>query len=318
MSEPWTEERIQSYIDGQIEENWGLEYKAAAGLDKLKKDEITKDVSAFANAAGGTIIYGVREFKEEGKKHLPEKIDPVDRREFSKEWLEHIIGNIQPRLNPIIYPVKLSSVDEHVAYVVEISQGTTAHQSTDGRYYKRQNFEVVRMADYEIRDVMQRRTQPRFQTVASIRIKYSSTTFAFYIDAVLLNCGKVTAHEITINFVTPVPVSFGIESKPWQSRTQGDGLTRLVAYDPLHPGDDRRIGSGRMGEGSMPIRSLINLRPGAQFDPEVHPVKYTGEKIDMRFKLFARDYAAVLFQLQFDPSEIRHGPVKTFEPLRID
>jgi hypothetical protein len=60
--------------------------------------------------------------------------------------------------------VQLSSAPEHVAYVVEIPQGTTAHQAEDCRYYKRYNFESVPMRDFEVRDVMRRKTQPVVKT----------------------------------------------------------------------------------------------------------------------------------------------------------
>ncbi|MBI4641109.1 MAG: hypothetical protein HY731_10470, partial [Candidatus Tectomicrobia bacterium] len=45
----------------------------------------------------GTIIYGVKEYLAPDKKHLPEKLDGIDRTQFSKEWLEQVInGNIEP------------------------------------------------------------------------------------------------------------------------------------------------------------------------------------------------------------------------------
>ena len=95
---------LKNLITNQIEENLNLDYKAAASLGKSdgKKDEISRDVSAFANSSGGLIIYGIKEFDEAEKKHLPEKIDPVNRIEFSKEWLESVInGRISPRIEGI-------------------------------------------------------------------------------------------------------------------------------------------------------------------------------------------------------------------------
>jgi hypothetical protein len=34
---------------------------------------------------GGTIIYGIKEFDDIDKRHLPEKIDPINRTDISKE-----------------------------------------------------------------------------------------------------------------------------------------------------------------------------------------------------------------------------------------
>lgn len=139
MLTPKTIEDIKALIAQGAEENLNLDYKGAAALgtsDGIKK-EIAKDVSAMANSDGGIIIYGVKESDEEGKKHLPEKVDPVNRIEFTKERLEQIIqSNIHPKIESLkIHPISLDN-PEHVIYVVEITQSMTCHQTK----YKRGAF----------------------------------------------------------------------------------------------------------------------------------------------------------------------------------
>jgi predicted HTH transcriptional regulator len=119
MNADWDEARLLAYIADGIEESQTLEYKGADSLGRPNslKDEITKDVSAMANAAGGVLIYGMSEYREPDKKHLPEKLDAINRQEFSREWLEQVIGNIHPRISEVIIsPVTLSSGPNHVAY----------------------------------------------------------------------------------------------------------------------------------------------------------------------------------------------------------
>jgi len=97
----------------------------------------------MANSSGGILIYGVKEFDESDKRHLPEKINPVDQTQYSKEWLEQVINNIRPRIHGVvIHPVAISSTPNHVVYIVEVPQSTTAHQATDWRYYKKVQFPV--------------------------------------------------------------------------------------------------------------------------------------------------------------------------------
>jgi hypothetical protein len=173
MIKQWSQTEIQQYIDSGVEESLTLEYKAADSLGKSdgKKKEITKDVSAMANSAGGTIIYGVKEFGDDGKKHLPEKLDAINRTEFTKEWLEQVINNIRPHIDGIvIYPVNIDTASNHVAYVVEIPKSDTAHQATNHRYYRRYNFQSVPMEDYEIRDVMARRQHPKLDLTFEVEI----------------------------------------------------------------------------------------------------------------------------------------------------
>jgi len=158
---------LQNLITNQVEENLHLDYKAADALGKTegKKKEISKDISAFANSDGGAIIYGIKEFNDPLKKHLPEAIDPLDRANISKEWLEQVINsNIFPRIENIkIIPIPLSAASNDVVYVVSINKSTTAHQANDYRYYKRYNFESIAMYDFEVRDIMNRNKSPRIE-----------------------------------------------------------------------------------------------------------------------------------------------------------
>jgi hypothetical protein len=169
----WNEAKLNELIRDKIEESFTLEYKSAGALarDSKAKLEITKDVSAMANSAGGVLIYGMAEFQEDALKHLPERIDPIDRNDFSKEWLENIILQIRPRIpNLEIRPVELASGTNHFAYVVEIPQGNTAHQAADCRYYRRFNFQAVPMPDNEVRDVMNRKRHPRIALKAKFNL----------------------------------------------------------------------------------------------------------------------------------------------------
>ena len=164
MIVPKNLEDIRRMIADGVEENISLDYKAAEALQNTdgKKKEIAKDVSAMANAAGGIIIYGIKEFDEKEKSHLPERITPITRTSFTKEQLEQIINsNISPKIQGIIiHSISLENPDE-VIYVVEIPQSSTAHQNTrDKLYYKRHNFLSEAMLDYEIRDVMNRLQHP--------------------------------------------------------------------------------------------------------------------------------------------------------------
>lgn len=159
----WNESRLQSYIDNLIEESLTLEYKAAGALERTdkKKEQITKEVSAMANSDGGIIIFGIKEFSEPSKKHLPESIDPINREDFSRETLEQIINRIRPHVEQLfIHPIQLSTSPTDVAYVVEIPKSNTAHQAIDHRYYKRHNFIAEPMEDYEVRDTMNRAAVP--------------------------------------------------------------------------------------------------------------------------------------------------------------
>ncbi len=165
-----------------------------------KKAEIVKDVSAFANSSGGTLIYGIAECQQREHRHRPEKIDPVNRREFSKEWLEQIIQSIQPRIDGIIVePLPLDA--SSACYVVTIPQSHTAHQARDHVYYRRHNFNVLPMEDYELRDVMNRRRRPRIRASVFASRK---TNLEGYILVKLENIGPVLAKDYMVDLQIPL------------------------------------------------------------------------------------------------------------------
>ena len=204
MENKWDKVRVQQYIDDCVEESSTLDYKAADALGKNdgKKKEITKDVSSMANSAGGIIVYGIREYDIPDKKHLPERLDGIDRTQFSKERLEHIINSIQPRIEGLtIYPVDIDTGQNHVVYVVEILQSTTAHQAKDYRYYKRFNFESVPMEDYEIRDVMNRLTTPNAHVeFGYIGPKIEERTHSYTLKIIVKNIGFLVINNFKLKF----------------------------------------------------------------------------------------------------------------------
>ena len=120
-SQEWLESDIIQMINNQEKESLNLDYKACGSLAKTdgKKTEVSKDISSFANSAGGVIIYGVLE-----KDNLPVAVDSgFDPSEISKEWLENIINsNIYPKIDNLhINQIDLKSQGAgKVIYVVTI------------------------------------------------------------------------------------------------------------------------------------------------------------------------------------------------------
>ena len=212
MARNWTESRLQNFITSEIEESLTLEYKSAEALDRneTKKKEITKDVSAFANSAGGILIYGIREFEQENRRHLPEKITPVDRRAYPREWVEQIIQAIRPRIDGIvIHSVSLSSGESDVAFIIEIPQSNTAHQASDQRYYKRFNFQAVPMEDYEIRDVMFREQTPNI----ALKFLVEITPEAQNLVVEARNSGSAFAQYVAVFLDAPLAILQNTDNK---------------------------------------------------------------------------------------------------------
>src|SRR5579859_3221285 len=88
-----TEPGQSHLISTRASESLTLDFKAAEALDtrdQKKRIELTKDVSAFANSAGGTIVYGL----VEGENHVAERLDNgFDSADPIHEWVENVINS---------------------------------------------------------------------------------------------------------------------------------------------------------------------------------------------------------------------------------
>ncbi len=149
-------------IDG-VPESLTLEYKASSALDRSSPSrmELVKDVTAFANSAGGQIIYGIPE--TDG---TPQPLDGGTAKSLiSREWIDQVVSsNSSPRVQEVkIDEIPSDNDPARVYYVLTIPQATSfaPHQNTlDNKYYRRSGIRAVPMYDYEIRDVMRRSATP--------------------------------------------------------------------------------------------------------------------------------------------------------------
>jgi hypothetical protein len=204
----WTEGDLEGLISGSVAESLELDYKASLALERSEhqKKELSKDVSAFANSAGGVLIYGILEKENRVADSIDKGSDPGD---ISREWIDQVItSTIHPRIAGLrIHQVPLNRCSPgKVAYVVEIPPGHTAHMASDNRYYKRHNFHSRPMEDYEVRDVMHRDVAPCLQLrlTASLVAFGDSGDNAIELTLSMENMAEVPAEFFVVQIVIPV------------------------------------------------------------------------------------------------------------------
>jgi hypothetical protein len=186
-------EDLQELCDEREEESLSLEFKPCNELKigtefwdksgqtrKRQRDdvlnELTKDVSAFLNSAGGTIIYGILEknsradsLDEAYSFRLGSKQDNVQ----SEKVVDWLRAHIQPPPTIDVYPV-LETQDRNSPWylVIEIPQGQQAYMARDHKFYKRIGSTVQPMKQYEVSDVMNR----TWAAALDLRIEIRSQT----------------------------------------------------------------------------------------------------------------------------------------------
>lgn len=258
----WEENDLLELVNAQAKESIELDFKESASLQNTerKKEEISKDVSAFANSAGGTLLYGVKEDKQT---HVAVGLDVgSDPSEITKEWLEQVINsNIHRRIDGIrIHQIELTKTSPgRVAYVVYVPQSSrAAHQAANNKYYKRYNFQSVPMEEYEIRDLYRRGEVP------DLRI-------AFILPRT----------ELTINQQDMMSQSFGLDTGIYNDSLEP------ANYAVLRIIIDKRLTIANAQDFS--VMSGVQLRNEEKF----HPVNilYLNWNIPVKMPIFQQPYA---------------------------
>lgn len=268
LTVPRTLGGVRRLISDEVPESLWLDYKASAAIThKTLQSEIPHDASAFANSDGGMLIYGVAE-----ENHRPVRIDEgVDHRIFPRERLEQaILSNVRPLLADLrIAQITLTA--NRSLYVVEVPRSPRApHQAPGGRYYRRYNFISVPMAEYEIRDLYNRRSA----TAPLVRVE-TEPRHGIVIDLVVWNPGDLPAHEVSVSFNPPIP---------WR----GGETPRLLAR-PVHT-----LAPGKrfvFRYATFPEVFAADSKLPAQFSASASYVHSgTGERVVDEFYIDLRDY----------------------------
>jgi hypothetical protein len=216
---------------------------------------LSKQVSAFANGAGGRVVIGVDDTG---------RIDggvPVDFRKGGvRSWLEDVVpGLVDPPLASFnVYEVLPSSEASsiragHAVYVLEIPSSDAApHQALDHRYYLRIAGKSRPMGHVHVTDILRRTHVPRVELrrLAPFGPEERVTTdprgpkvlvsFRAYVE----NLGRTLAHHVGAEIVVPRPL---VNREARQrtlatgaSLTQRPGTVNFFRYhpNPIFPGQD--------------------------------------------------------------------------------
>lgn len=162
-----TEQDLIDLIDNKQQENHYLDFKRRESLTETGRDErrkeLGKDISAFAHADGGTIIFGM---EEEGKLGEAARLAGFTQSELTKERLTQLIqtSTEPPVIGVFVHPIELQDRDKGKwAFVVTIPQATTCHQAHDKKFHRRDNADTRAMHRDEIIDVLNRARGPKLQ-----------------------------------------------------------------------------------------------------------------------------------------------------------
>lgn len=175
-----TLEDINQLINARIEENLTLEYKKKLG----NNNEIAKEVCAFANSEGGTLIYGV-----DSKDRIPTSLSWIEG-DNVEERIQNVVSTyIQPTLEGVCvfrYP-KPNDLKQAV-FVVEVPKSPHMPHMSNHRYYKRRGSISSPMDHDEVKNAMLgpgRTAALRFEISANLKLLNKTYTLFEGLFAIL-------------------------------------------------------------------------------------------------------------------------------------
>lgn len=262
-----TADDIQRLIDDRTQESLYLEFKRgdALGRQNNQRVELLKDVTGFANADGGRIIYGIAEGRSVEGPAAAEGLAPVTDSTITREWLSSTIhDHASPRFHD--FDLEEIAVPGGRVLVVDIKAAGTAHQTLlgDFRYYQRAGVITRALEDFRIRDLMARTTRP----LADISIRTQDFSIARDLHRYLLRVSVANVGNVTLEkwwLTVDVPTMAFRDSRSHGTMvvlhpmyrhmvgaamsTDGIELTRVCFGDPfgdgsrqiLHPGQSQHF-----------------------------------------------------------------------------
>ncbi len=202
-----TEEDLQALVDNEVSERKTIEYKQALpGNSDKEKKEFLADVSSFANASGGDLIYGITEDKKTGK---PKALDGLNTENINQEILrlDNIIRTgIQPRIPSVTIPPPIPLENSKVALIIRIPKSwVNPHRVIyDGhdKFYSRSSNGKYPLDVYELR-IAFNLSETITERIRNFRLDRISNIIANETPVPLYDNAKIVLHLIPITSFNP-------------------------------------------------------------------------------------------------------------------
>lgn len=270
-------------------ESVSLEFKNGAKLDGRSDEartDLVTDVTAFANAGGGTVIYGVAEERRDGRS-FASNFAPVTDLKVTQDWIREVIVS---NTDPVMRGFSINTVqhEKGVIFVVTVEEGDTAYQNKRTcLYYGRADASAKPMYGFAIRDVMNRRTGARLRVqIDSINRAGEQEAPQYAIVPNLINEGMFTANHWVFRIAIPDEIGTHEGQLLPSMRKTGKGEFNGLAYTwyeylservdgravRIFPGDTAKLNQGS-GHPAILVLSMIDTnhrRIAKMYKPSIY------------------------------------------------
>lgn len=249
-----TAKRIEQLAADQQAESIWLEFKRDLNLKKdSDKREAGKDVSAFANARGGLLIYGVEEKTLENGRKVAAGTKPVTEGDLMDRLADTLHARIDPRPE---FRVRMVPAGESAWYVVvKVEPSHHELHAVDAQFYKRSDTGAQPMSAGEVRarheQLFQLKANGEERVRAMVREEAIGSPWVGILLAPISFGGTVPIHTMTREHFEakdlPKPLSTAYQFRATHrgfeaaipQEGQPDHLVRLRRDGVLHVGTGR-------------------------------------------------------------------------------
>lgn len=210
----WDEDYILNLPPG--EHDW-IEYKDARSIDFALPggnegkalEELSKQISAFANSGGGALVYGIKNTRLGTVREVDDAGGvTLNLKNGVKEWLEDIIPNLvdPPLVKFNIYTVEGSTPKSKIGVgkallIIEIPSSASApHQAKDNVYYGRVAGKTRPLGHRFVMDIINRPRHPKMKVTCRVDPEgHYSGMEEHYIPTLWFSCrniGRVYANYV--------------------------------------------------------------------------------------------------------------------------
>ena len=173
-----TESDLQALVAERREEDLHLEFKQKVdsrngNLDLIDKENFSVAMSAFANADGGILIFGIKTVKS---------ADGIDRAKSRKPITGHdllcgrLIDSILNTTQPVVDDVRIDTIAAgptagYVKCLIPQSSKPPHRAMSNNQYWRRASSGNRRMEHYELEDMFGRRLRPSLRLRLELKLR---------------------------------------------------------------------------------------------------------------------------------------------------
>lgn len=224
-----TETKFREFLALDIPEGTHLDYKIAlsAKSDKDSKREFLKDISGFANAAGGHLIIGVKE-PQHGSTVEARLIGIEDGLACAASLERLASASIEPRIPGLrIFPIKITNDKYCLIVHIPPSLGRPHMVSHDGHrsFYIRHTESIFPMSTYEIRQAVltSLSAEERARHVSKEIIEHATRKASSLNASLIIQAVPLIHPDIPWNVLDP----------EFSKIFRGDNRSKLFEFEPL-------------------------------------------------------------------------------------